>query len=147
ISWTDGAVGAGGLGSGASGATAMPASIALASNFETAMAHRYGGVVGEEVRHRAFDGDFGPTVNLMRTPLGGRTFEAYGEDPYLAGRTAVGWIRRAQAQGVMADAKHYAAHNQEGYLGAPPLQGLIGGRFLVNAIVDERTLREIYFPA
>src|SRR5205085_4583340 len=65
ISWTDGADGAGGLGSGTSGATAMPASIALASNFDRAMAHTYGDVVGQEVKHRGFDGDFGPTVNLI----------------------------------------------------------------------------------
>src|SRR5947209_13089806 len=64
IKFTDGAVGAGGLGSGASGATAMPAAIALAANFDRAMAYRYGAVVGAEVKHRGFDGDFGPTVNI-----------------------------------------------------------------------------------
>ena len=60
IKWTDGAVGAGGVGSGSSDATAMPAGIALAANFDQAMAQRYGAVVGAEVRHRGFDGDFGP---------------------------------------------------------------------------------------
>src|SRR5256714_4342943 len=147
VRFTDGPVGAGGLGAGSGPATGLPAGIALAAGWDQAAALAYGTVVGDEVKRRGFDGVYGPTMNIMRTPLGGRTFEAFGEDPYLAGRMAVGWIRGAQTQGVMADAKHYAANNQEGYLGAPPLQGLIGGRFLVNAIVDERTLREIYFPA
>ena len=92
IKFTDGAVGAGGLGSGTNSATAMPAAIALAANLDQSMANSYGGVVGQEVKHRGFDGDFGPTVNIMRTPLGGRTFEAYGEDPFLSVQTAVGWI-------------------------------------------------------
>src|SRR5437764_31436 len=128
ISWTDGALGAGGLGSGASGATAMPAGTALAANFDRALATRYGNVVGAEVKHRGFDGDFGPTVNLMRTPLGGRTFEAYGEDPFLSAQTAVAWIRGFQRQGVMADAKHFPANNQEGQLGVSPICGLVGSR-------------------
>ena len=147
VRFTDGPVGAGGLGAGSGPATGLPAGIALAAGWDQAAALAYGRVVGDEVKRRGFDGVYGPTMNIMRTALGGRTFEAFGEDPYLASRMAVGWIRGAQAQGVMADAKHYAANNQEGYLGVPPLQGLIGGRFLVNAIVDERSLREIYFPA
>jgi beta-glucosidase len=147
ITWTDGGLGAGGLGSGSSGATAMPASIALAANFDPAMASRYGAVVGAEVKHRGFDGDYGPTVNIMRTPLGGRTFEAYGEDPFVAAQTAVGWIDGFQAQGVMADVKHFAANNQEGQLGVSPLFGVYGGRSIVNARVDARTLHEIEFPA
>jgi beta-glucosidase len=147
LRFTDGGVGAGGLGSGASGATAMPAGIALAANFDPAMARRYGAVVGAEVKHRGFDGDFGPTVNIMRTPVGGRTFEAYGEDPFLAARTAVSWIDGLQAQGPMADVKHYAANNQEGQGGASPFNGASGGRFFIDANVDQRTLHEIYFPA
>jgi beta-glucosidase len=143
IGWTDGAVGAGGVGSGSSGATAMPAAIALAANFDPQMAYRYGGVVGTEVRHRGFDGNFGPTVNIMRTPLGGRTFEAYGEDPYLSARNAVGWVDGLQAQGVMADVKHFAENNQEGQLGVSPLFGAYGGRTFVNVHVDQRTLHEI----
>src|SRR5438477_182417 len=93
-------------------AAAMPAAIALAANFDQSRATSYGAVVGAEVKHRGFDGDFGPTVNIMRTPLGGRTFEAYGEDPFLSGQTAVGWTDGLQAQGVMADVKHFAANNQ-----------------------------------
>jgi beta-glucosidase len=147
IKWTDGAVGAGGVGSGGSGATAMPAGMALAANFDPAMASGYGATVGAEVKHRGFDGDYGPTVNIMRTPLGGRTFEAYGEDPFLAGQTAVGWIEGLQAQGVMADVKHYAANNQEGQVGASPLFGVYGGRPFTNVHADARTLQESEFGA
>jgi beta-glucosidase len=147
IKWTDGAVGAGGVGSGTEAATAMPAAIALAASFDPAEARRYGAIVGEEVRHRGDDGDFGPTVNIMRTPLGGRTFEAYGEDPLLASQTAVGWIDGLQSQGVMADVKHYAANNQEGQGGASPLEGVLGGRFDTDVLADPRTLHEIEFPA
>lgn len=144
---TDGALGAGGLGAGRERATAMPAAISLSAAFDPALALRYGAVVGDEVKHRGFDADFGPTVNIMRTPLGGRTYEAYGEDPYLAAQMAVGWINGLQAQGVMANVKHFAANNQEGQGGVPPGSGAVGGRFNVNANVDERTLHEIYFPA
>src|SRR5204862_6514126 len=92
IKFTAGAVGAGGAASGTTPATAMPAATALAANFDAATARSYGAVVGREVKHRGFDGDWGPTVNLMRTPLGGRTFEAYGEDPFPSGQTPVAWI-------------------------------------------------------
>ncbi len=147
IRFTDGAVGAGGVGSGTEAATAMPAAIALAANFDQALARRYGEVVGAEVKHRGFDGDYGPTVNIMRTPLGGRTYEAYGEDPYLAAQTAVGWIDGLQSEGVMADVKHFAANNQEGQLGVSPAEGVVGGRFDTNVTVDPRWLQEIEFPA
>ena len=143
ISWTDGAVGAGGAGSGTSDATALPAGIALAANFNQAVAHRYGSTVGLEVRHRGFDGDYGPTVNIMRTPLGGRTFEAYGEDPFLAAQTAVAWIDGLQTQGVMADVKHFAENNQEGQYGVSPVFGAYGGRTIVNVHVTPRTMHEI----
>ena len=147
IKFTDGAVGAGGVGSGTEDATAMPASIALAANFDRSEAERYGSLVGTEVRHRGIDADFGPTVNIMRTPLGGRTYEGYGEDPFLDTQTAVGWIDGLQAQGVMADVKHFAANNQEGQAGASPGEGTVGGRFDTNVEVDPRWLQEIEFPA
>ena len=143
IKFTDGAVGPGGLAQGTTPATAMPAAMALAANFDQAMASSYGAVVGAEVKHRGYDGDWGPTVNIMRTPLGGRTFEAYGEDPYLSGQTAVGWIAGLQAQGVMADVKHYAANNQEGQIGVSPIFGVYGARAFVNVHVSQRALREI----
>ena len=90
----------------------------------------------------------------MRTPLGGRTFEAFGEDPFLVTRTTVGWIEGAQSQGVYATVKHFAANNQEGYdatgvagqPGFPVGSGQVGTRYIENSIVDERTLREVYLP-
>ena len=147
LKFTDGGVGAGGLGAGSGQATGLPAGTALAAGFDPAMALAYGAVVGNEVKGRGFDGVYGPNMNLMRTPLGGRTFEAYGEDPYLSSRMAVGWIRGAQAEGVIADAKHYAVNNQEGYLGVPPVFGLLGSRSFVDVTIDERTLRETELQA
>jgi beta-glucosidase len=129
--------------------------MALAATFDPRMAFRYGDVVGQEVKSKGNDVVFAPTVNIMRTPLGGRTFEGYGEDPYLVARTAVGWIDGAQSEGVIGDVKHFAANNQEGDspaanqggpgqpLGPPAGEG---NRLFTNAVVDERTLREIYLP-
>jgi beta-glucosidase len=131
-------------------ATAMPASMALASTFSRALAYAHGSLVGNEVRLKGSDIVFAPTVNIMRTPVGGRTFEGYGEDPYLVSRMGVGWIQGAQSQGVIADVKHFAANNQEGQgaavPGAPVGAGVQGNRLTVDARVDERTLHEIYLP-
>ena len=132
-------------------ATAMPAPVGLAATWDPTLAARYGATVGNEAKSKGNDVVFAPTVNIMRTPLGGRTFEGYGEDPWLVGRMAVGWIEGAQSEGVIANVKHFAANNQEGMGPAPqgvPLGvGVLGDRYTVNAVVDERTLREIYLPA
>jgi len=138
----DGALGVRTTGSSAD-ATAFPAGIALAANFDQAMAQAYGAAVGMEQRLHGYDGDWGPTVNIMRTPLGGRTYEGYGEDPFLDAQTAVGWIDGLQSQGVMATVKHFIENDQEGQLGASPLDGANGGRSFTNVIVDQRTLHEI----
>jgi beta-glucosidase len=136
-------------------ATAMPIPMALAATFDPELARRHGATIADEARSKGNDVVFAPTVNVMRTPLGGRTFEAYGEDPWLVTRTAVAWIQGAQSQGVIANVKHFAANNQEGSspaanlnapgqpLGPPPAQG---NRMTQNSVVDERTLREIYLP-
>ncbi len=116
------------------GATSMPAPLGLAASFDPALAARAGALVADEVKAKGNDLVFAPTVNIMRTPRGGRTFEGYGEDPFLSGRQAVGWIKGAQAQGVIANVKHFAANNQE------------TERMTGNSVVDERTLREIYLP-
>ncbi|MGI8608824.1 MAG: beta-glucosidase [Candidatus Dormibacteria bacterium] len=127
-------------------ATAMPIPMALAAGFDPAAAYRYATVVANETRAKGNSVVFGPTVNIMRNPQGGRTYEAFGEDPYVMTRTTVPWIEGAQAQGVMADVKHFAANNQEGLGGIPPVLSLIGGRQFSNDVIDERTLREIYLP-
>jgi beta-glucosidase len=132
-------------------ATGMPSSISVAASFDPRTARAHATVVGDEVRRKGNDVVFAPTVNIMRTPLGGRTFEGFGEDPYLTAATAVGWIRGVQAQGVIGNIKHYAINNQEGMgipaPGAPIGLGVIGSRMTVDARVSERAMREIYLPA
>lgn len=116
-------------------ATAMPASIGLAASFDPELAKAYGNVIGQEARTRNKNIMLCPGLNIMRTPLNGRNSEYFGEDPYLAGRMAVGFITGLQQNGVAACAKHYALNNQE------------TNRNSVNVHVDERTMREIYLPA
>jgi beta-glucosidase len=132
----NGPAGAGPAGPGHEGkATAMPAPISLAATWDTEAARTYGEICGSE------SADLGnvllesPDVNIARTPHGGRTFEGFGEDPYLAGQIAVADIQGIQSCGVIANVKHYAANNQE------------QDRQKINEIIDERTLREIYLPA
>jgi beta-glucosidase len=121
--------------------TALPIPLALAATFDPHMATLAGTVIGNEAKDKGNDILLGPTVNIMRTPLGGRTFEAYGEDPYLVSRTAVSWIEAAQAQGVIAEVKHFCCNNEEGQL------TLICEKNYCSSDLDERTLREIYLPA
>jgi beta-glucosidase len=116
-------------------ATCMPAAIALAATWNPDLAQETGRAIGEEARKRGKDIMLGPGVNILRTPLCGRNFEYYGEDPFLAGRIAVGYIRGVQSQGVASCVKHFAANNQETQRGS------------INVEMDERTLREIYLPA
>jgi beta-glucosidase len=116
-------------------ATALPAPIALAATFDTNMAHLYGTIVGKEAVAYSNAMIEGPNLNLARVPQNGRTFEAYGEDPYLVGQIASLDIIGIQEQGVNAESKHFAANNQE------------TNRQSINTIIDERTLREIYLPA
>jgi beta-glucosidase len=120
-------------------ALALPAPIALAASFDTAAARRYGATAAAEARDRGVDILLGPAMDLVRTPLAGRGFETVsGEDPLLGARLGAAWIRGAQARGVVATAKHYVAYNQETDRYGPGA---------VNAVVDERTLRELYLPA
>lgn len=115
--------------------TAMPALTCLAATFNPALAERYGNVVGEEARFRKKDIILGPGVNIYRTPLSGRNFEYMGEDPLLASRMVVPYIKGLQRNGVSACMKHFALNNQE------------HDRDAVNVIVDERALNELYLPA
>ncbi|MDQ0862059.1 beta-glucosidase [Bacillus sp. V2I10] len=128
-------------------ATALPAPMGLAATFDRQLSFSHGTVVANEVKNKGNDVVFAPTVNIMRTPLGGRTFEAFGEDPYLVTRMGVNWINGAQSEGVIANVKHYAMNNQEG-IGRPEAHrgGVVGSRMTVNVNADERTQREIYLP-
>ena len=135
--------------------TGLPAPLGLAATFDPAMARLYATVAANEARDKGNDAIFGPTVNIMRTPLGGRTYEAFGEDPFLTTSMTVPWIEGAQAQGVMADVKHFAENNQEGedptgqlnQPGSPLGVGVIAPRYIDNAVVDDRTLHEVELPA
>ena len=115
--------------------TAFPAGIAMAATWDTELSQSEGQAIGQEVKALGRDMILGPTVNINRTPLWGRNFEGYGEDPYLATRMAVAYIKGVQSEGVIATVKHFAANNQE------------FERHRINAQVDERALQEIYFPA
>ena len=116
-------------------ATALPAPISLAATWNPADARRYGVVEGTEALDQGRNDVEGPDINIARVPVNGRTFEAYGEDPYLAGQIAAGNVTGIQSRGVIATPKHYAANNQE------------TDRRIVDERVDERALREIYLPA
>lgn len=132
-------------------ATQMPSPLAVASSFSTTTARATGTVIADEARKKGNHVVFAPGVNIGRTPLNGRTFEYYGEDPYLAARMGVGFIEGIQSQGLIANVKHYAVNNQEGEGYAVPGSPLgvagEGNRLFVNAILGERALREIYLPA
>jgi beta-glucosidase len=115
--------------------TAFPAGVAMAATWDTDLLQSEGRAIGQEVKAFGRDMILGPTVNINRTPLWGRNFEGYGEDPYLTSRLAVAYIKGVQGEGVIATVKHFAANNQE------------FERHRVNAVVGERALNEIYFPA
>ena len=116
-------------------ATWLPSLLGLAATWDPAMAESHGRVIGQEAVRRGKNVMLGPGVNIQRTPLGGRNFEYFGEDPFLSGRMAVGFIHGEQSQGIAACVKHFAANNQE------------FDRMSVDVEMDERTLREIYLPA
>ena len=116
-------------------ATYYPASGALAATWNTKMAYTFGNSVGQEMRARDKDMLLSPAINIVRTPLGGRTYEYMSEDPFLNKRIAVPLIVGLQDNDVMACVKHFAANNQE------------TNRDIYDVQMDERTLREIYLPA
>ncbi|WP_269524532.1 beta-glucosidase H [Coraliomargarita parva] len=115
--------------------TYLPCGSAQASTWNRDAMARCGAVLGAEARHRGKDVILGPGVNLIRTPLCGRNFEYYSEDPYLTSELVVPAIRSIQEQDVAACVKHFAANNQEWNRGE------------TDVVVDEATLREMYLPA
>ena len=116
-------------------ATVLPNLSALASTWNTGLASRYGHVMGEQARARGKDMMLGPGVNIMRTPLCGRNWEYFSEDPVLVSRLVVPEIKAMQSHDVAACVKHFAVNNQE------------NDRNNNDAIVDDRTMNEIYLPA
>ena len=116
-------------------ATCFPTASCLASTWDVDLIGKMGEALGEECIALNVDVLLGPGANMKRSPLGGRNFEYFSEDPYLAGEMAASIINGIQSKGVGTSLKHYAANNQEFQ------------RFSISAEVDERTLREIYLPA
>jgi beta-glucosidase len=121
-----------GIGNGATGVTQLPAAIGVAASFDPTVAYATGQVEGAEARGKGFDVVQGPELNLARVPQSGRTFEAYGEDPYLAGVMGVANVDGIQSQGVMAEPKHFTVYNQE------------ADRIGLEQTVSARALAEIY---
>ncbi|MGC8551597.1 MAG: glycoside hydrolase family 3 protein [Phycisphaerae bacterium] len=115
-------------------ATAFPASEALASSWDPALAREEGSAIGQECRRWGVNIVLGPGMDIVRVPQGGRNFEYVGEDPVLATAMVVPWIRGVQSQGVAACAKHYAGNEQE------------YDRFTLDCKISRRAMEEIYLP-
>ena len=116
-------------------ATVFPTGSAAAATWNPDLLAKEGKAIGEEAWALGDNVLLGPNVNIQRSPLGGRNFESFSEDPLLAGRMAVGFVEGVQSAGIGTSVKHFAANNQE------------FNRMEGSSDVDERTLREIYFPA
>lgn len=116
-------------------AVCMPAACATAASFDKEMIYQMGESIGNSCQHEQLSVVLGPAVNIKRSPLCGRNFEYFSEDPYLAGEMSAAFINGVQSKNVGTSIKHFAANNQE------------HRRMSSSSNVDERTLREIYFPA
>ncbi|MFE4836717.1 beta-glucosidase [Arthrobacter sp. NPDC056691] len=113
----------------------LPSSSALSATWSVDIARRYGQVLGQEARRKGVHAVLGPTINLHRSPLGGRHFECMSEDPRLTATLAAGYVSGVQSMGVGATPKHYLANEAE------------TDRFTSDSVVDERPLRELYLAA
>ena len=112
--------------------TCFPTAAALANSWDPSLVHRVGAAIGREAAAEEVSVLLGPGLNIIRNPLGGRTFEYYSEDPYLAGKLATDMVKGIQSNGIAASPKHFAVNSQEHM------------RMSIDEVVDERTLREIY---
>lgn len=124
-----------GVGDAQSGTTAFQAPISQAATWDPATARAVGRAIGSEAWHKGIDVQLAPDVNIARVPLNGRNYEAFGEDPFLTGQTAVAVIDGIQSEHVIATVKHYAGNNQE------------TNRMTISSDIGERALHEIYTPA
>ncbi len=116
-------------------ATAFPVSVAMAATWNPDLIKQVGQALGQQAKSKGKNVLLGPCLNIHRVPHGGRNFESFGEDPYLAARMAVAYVQGVQSERVIATAKHFAVNNQE------------FERTSVDVRIDERALHEIYFPA
>ena len=114
--------------------TSLPCPVALAATWDEALVEEIATALGREARSKGIDVLLGPTVNIIRTPLSGRGFECFSEDPLLTSRMAVAYVRGVQRAGVGATAKHYVANDSE------------TERRTYSARISERVLRELYLP-
>jgi beta-glucosidase len=130
LNMNDGSLGSGGGSQKGRYSTAMPSFLALASSWNTSLAHDFGTLVGRELADQGFNVSLGGGVDITREARNGRNFEYLGEDPILAGNLVAQWIQGLQSQGVIGDIKHYAVNDQE------------TGRYFVNAVIDKRAMRE-----
>lgn len=113
-------------------ATCFPTAATMANSWDRDLGTEVGVALGEEAKAMGVNILLGPGMNIKRSPLCGRNFEYFSEDPYLAGRMAASYVKGIQSQGVFSCIKHFAVNSQE------------ERRMAMNAVVDERTLREIY---
>ncbi len=113
-------------------ATCFPTAATIANSWDPELGEKLGETLGEEAMAQGVNVLLGPGLNIKRSPLCGRNFEYFSEDPYLAGKMAASYVRGIQSQGVFACPKHFAVNSQE-------LR-----RMAMNSVLDERTLREIY---
>ncbi|MBT1683210.1 beta-glucosidase H [Curtobacterium flaccumfaciens] len=113
----------------------LPSATALSASWDRAIAKRYGAAAAVEARRKGVDVVLGPTINLHRSPLGGRHFEAFSEDPVLTGDLAASYVDGVQENGVAATPKHYIANDYE------------TDRFTASTEVSDRALRELYLLA
>lgn len=116
-------------------ATCFPTEATVANSWNVELGEKVGSFLGNEAVAQRVNVLLGPGINMKRNPLGGRNFEYFSEDPYLAGKMAAAYIRGIQSQGIAACVKHFAASNQEWRV------------MTIDAVIDERTLREIYLTA
>ena len=116
-------------------AVCMPAACATSASFDKDLIYKMGESIGNSAQHEEVSVVLGPAVNIKRSPLCGRNFEYFSEDPYLAGEMSAAFINGVQSKNIGTSIKHFAANNQE------------HRRMSSSSNVDERTLREIYFPA
>ncbi|MEN8117222.1 MAG: glycoside hydrolase family 3 C-terminal domain-containing protein [Bacteroidota bacterium] len=128
---TDGPLGPRGKGPN----TVFSAPVNIAAAWDRDLTYRIGEAMGEETRILGFNLLLGPCINITRVPYGGRNFESFGEDPYLMSEMVVPVVEGIQSKNVATCTKHFVANNQE------------WNRFDVSSNIDERTMREIYFPA
>ena len=116
-------------------ATCFPTAVTLCSTWDPSLAEKAGKAIADEAKEQGQSTVLGPGVNIKRSPLCGRNFEYFSEDPYLAGEIGKGWVHGVQSENIGVSLKHYCANNQEHI------------RMSVDTIADERALREIYLPA